>query len=61
MHAKLTKGSGIEVCVNLFGILMHIAAVARLPGPATMKRITGTPTGDDLVEHKFARSVLDEL
>jgi transposase InsO family protein len=40
---------------------MHDAGIAGLPGPAKIKRIKGTPTRDDLVERKFARSALDEL
>jgi transposase InsO family protein len=40
---------------------MHDAGIAGLPGPAKVKRIKGTPTSDDLVERKFARSALDEL
>jgi transposase InsO family protein len=40
---------------------MHDAGVAGLPGPAKVRRIKGTPTSDDLVERKFARSTLDEL
>ena len=61
VHAELTKGRGIEVSVNLVGILMHNAGIAGLPGPAKVKRIKGIPTSDDLVERKFARSALDEL
>ena len=47
--------------MNLVTILMHNAGIARLSGPAKVKRIKGVPTGDDLVERKFARSALDEL
>ena len=61
VHTELTTGRGIEVSVNLVGILMHNAGIAGLPGPAKVKRIKGVPTSDDLVERKFARSELDEL
>ena len=47
--------------MNLVTILMHNAGIARLSGPAKVKRIKGVPTGDDLVERKFARSALDEF
>ena len=39
VHAELTKGRGIEVSVNLVGILMNNAGIAGLPGPAKVKRI----------------------
>ena len=55
------KSRGVHVSVNLVTILMHNAGIAGLPGPAKVKRIRGVPTGDDLVERKFARSELDEL
>ena len=42
-------------------IMMHDAGIAGLPGPAKVSRIKGTPTSEDLVERKFARSSLDEL
>ena len=61
VHAELVKGRGIHVSVNLVTTLMHNAGIAGLPGPAKVKRIKGVPTGDDLVERKFARSELDEL
>lgn len=61
VHAELVKGRGIHVSVNLVTILMHDAGIAGLPGPAKVKRVKGTPTSDDLVERKFARSALDEL
>ncbi len=61
VHAELVKGRGIHVIVNLVTILMHDAGIEGLPGPAKVKRIKGTPTSDDLVERKFARSALDEL
>ncbi len=61
VHAELVKGRGIHVSVNLVTTLMHDAGIAGLPGPAKVKRIKGVPTGDDLVERKFARSELDEL
>jgi transposase InsO family protein len=61
VHAELTKARGIYVSCNLVAILMHDAGIAGLPGPRKIKRIKGTPTADDLVERKFARSSLDEL
>jgi transposase InsO family protein len=61
VHAELTKARGIHVSLNLVTLLMHNAGVAGLPGPAKVRRIKGTPSADDLVERKFARSSLDEL
>jgi putative transposase len=61
VHAELTKGRGIHVSLGLVTLLMHNAGLAGLPGPARVRRIKGTPTADDLVERKFARSELDEL
>jgi len=61
VHAELTQGRGLDVSVNLVTLLMHNAGIAGLPGPAKVRRIKGTPTSDDLVERKFARSELDEL
>ena len=61
VHAELTKGRGVHVSLNLVTILMHDTRVAGLPGPGKVKRIKGTPTADDLVERRFARSELDEL
>jgi putative transposase len=61
VHAELTKGRGIYVSCNLVAILMHTAGLAGLPGPAKVKRMKGTPSAEDLVERKFARSELDEL
>ncbi len=40
---------------------MHNAGIAGLPGPTKVKRVKSTPSADDLVERKFARSQLDEL
>lgn len=61
VHAELTKARGIHVSVNLVAILMHDATIAGLPGPKKVKRMKGTPSADDLVHRKFARSELDEL
>jgi putative transposase len=61
VHAELTKARGIHVSLNLVTQLMHDAGIAGLPGPAKVRCIKGTPSADDLVERKFARSVLDEL
>ena len=61
VHAELVKGRGIPASLGLVTLLMHDAGIAGLPGPAKVKRIKGTPTSDDLVERKFARSRLDEL
>jgi len=61
VHAELTMGRGISVSCRTVTVLMHNAGIAGLPGPARVKRIKGTPTADDLVDRKFARSELDEL
>jgi putative transposase len=61
VHAELTKGRGIYVSRVLVTILMHDAQIAGIRGPRKVKRITGTPTSDDLVQRKFERSSLDEL
>jgi transposase InsO family protein len=61
VHAELIRARGIQVSLGLVTLLMHDAGIAGLPGPAKVRRIKGTPTSDDLVERKFARSALDEL
>ena len=61
VRAELTKARGVHVSLNLVTLLMHNAGIAGLPGPAKVRRIKGTPSADDLVERKFARSALDEL
>ena len=40
---------------------MHDFGLYGLPGPAKVRRNTGVPTSDDLVERRFARSRLNEL
>ena len=55
VHTELTLGRGIHVSKSLVTILMHNAGIAVFPGPAKIKRIKGTPSAEDLVEHKFAR------
>lgn len=37
VHAELTMGRGVEVSVNLVGILMNNSGIAGLPGPAKAK------------------------
>ncbi len=61
VHAELTQGRGIHVSCNLVTVLMHNAQIAGLPGPAKVKRVKGTPTADDLVHRKFARTDTNEL
>jgi putative transposase len=61
VHAELTMARGIAASERLIAVLMHNAGIAGLRGPARVKRIKGTPTADDLVERKFARSELDQL
>jgi len=61
VHAELIGARGIQVSLGLVTTLMHDAGIAGLPGPAKVKQIKGTPTSEDLVERKFARSALDEL
>ena len=61
VRAELVQGRGIGVSERLVWRLMHDAGIHGLPGPAKTKRVTGIPTGDDLVERRFARSRLNEL
>jgi putative transposase len=61
VRAELTQARGVHVSKHLVTLLMHNAGLAGLPGPAKVRRIKGTPSADDLVERKFARSQLDEL
>lgn len=60
VHAELSRARGIHVSLGLVTTLMHDAGIARLAGPAKVRRIKETPTSEDLVELKFARSAFDE-
>ncbi|MBT2271793.1 hypothetical protein J7E69_09960 [Rhodococcus enclensis] len=43
------------VSENLVAELMRLAGIVGLPGPATVKRLKGVATADDLVHRKFHR------
>ena len=55
VHAELTEGRGVHVSRVLVTIQMHNAKFGGIPGSRKVKRITGTPTSDDLVQRKFER------
>ena len=61
VRAELIQGRGIGVSERLVWLLMHNAGIHGLPGPAKTRKVKGLPTGDDLVERRFARSRLNEL
>ena len=54
------QGLGIGVSEQRVWRLMHDAGLYGLPGPAKARENKGIPTSDDLVEHRFARSRLNE-
>ncbi len=61
VHAKLTLGMDIVVNENLVAVLMSLAGIAGLPGPAKVKKLKGVATADDLVHRKFHRLAPNEL
>ena len=61
VHAELTIGMDIQVSERLVAVLMRIAGIYGLPGPARIKRLRGLVTADDLVNRKFGRQRPNEL
>ena len=61
VHAELTLGMGVQVSERLVAILMSLAGIYGLPGPARVKRLRGVVTADDLVNRKFHRLSPNEL
>ena len=61
VHAELTMAMGIEVSERLVAVLMSLAGIYGLPGPARVKRLRGIVTADDLVNRKFHRLHPNEL
>lgn len=61
VHAELTIGRGIQVSERLVAVLVSLAGIYGLPGPARVKRLRGIGTADDLVNRKFYRSPPNEL
>jgi putative transposase len=61
VHAELTLGMGVQVSERLVAILMSLAGIYGLPGPARVKRRRGIVTADDLVNRKFHRLSPNEL
>lgn len=61
IHAELTLGMGITVCERTVWLLMSLAGIYGLPGPARVKRLRGVATADDLVNRKFHRVRPNEL
>ena len=61
VHAELTLGMGVQVSERLVAILMSLAGIYGLPGPARVKRLRGIVTADDLVNRKFHRLSPNEL
>ena len=61
VHAELTLGMGIKVSERLVAVLMNLADIQGLPGPARVKRLRGVATADDLVNRKFHRLSPNEL
>lgn len=61
VHAELTLGMGVQVSERLVAVLMSLAGIYGLPGPARVKRLRGIVTADDLVNRKFHRLSPNEL
>ena len=61
VHAELTMGMGVHVSERLVAVLMSMAGIYGLPGPARVKRLRGIVTADDLVNRKFHRQAPNEL
>ncbi|TQO20717.1 transposase InsO family protein [Rhodoglobus vestalii] len=61
VHAELTLGMGVKVSERLVAVLMSLAGIYGLPGPARVKRLHGIVTADDLVNRKFHRLSPNEL
>ena len=61
VHAELTLGMGVHVSERLVAVLMSLAGIYGLPGPARIKRLRGIVTADDLVNRKFHRLSPNEL
>ena len=55
VHAEFTRGMDIVVSENLVAVLMRIAGIVGLFGPAKVERLKGVATADDLVRRKFHR------
>ena len=61
VHAELTQAMGVQVSERLVAVLMSLAGIAGLPGPAKVKRLSGVATADDLVHRKIHRLSPNEL
>ncbi|WP_158510667.1 IS3 family transposase [Rhodococcus erythropolis] len=61
VHAELTRGMDIVVSENLVAVLMRIAGIVGLPGPAKVERLKGVATADDLVRRRFHRPSPNKL
>ena len=61
IHAELTMGMGVVASERLVAVLMSLAGIRGLPGPARVKKLRGVVTADDLVNRKFHRLSPNEL
>ena len=61
VHAELRLGRGLIVGHNAVELLMRRAGLHGLPGSRRPRRRHDTPTAEDLVDRKFARSAPDQL
>lgn len=61
VHAELRLGRGLIVGHNAVELLMRRAGLHGLPGSRRPRRRHETPTAEDLVDRKFARSAPDQL
>ena len=61
IHAELTLGMSVTVCLRTVSVLMTLAGIYGLPGPARVKRLRGVVSADDLVNRKFHRLRPNEL
>ena len=61
VHAELTIAMGVRVSSRTVSVLMTLAGIRGLPGPARVKRLCGVVMADDLVNRKFHRLRPNEL
>ncbi|WP_275263064.1 IS3 family transposase [Kineococcus radiotolerans] len=53
VHAVLTQAMGVQVSERLVAVLMSLAGIAGLPGPAKVKRLSGIAIADDWCTASF--------
>ncbi len=61
IHAELTMGMGVVASERLVAVLMSLAGIRGLPGPARVKKRRGAGTPEDPRNRKFHRLSPNEL